>query len=573
MKSWVRNCIIFLLFFLTFACGSKKYAAESVKFKDSDYAETQYYKVFTDATKNGLFGNYKTAVALYNACIQEFPEKSAPYFQLSSIYLRAQRIDEAKYFALKAYERDTTNIWYALNVANIYQYQSKLDSAIFYYEKALSLDSSVELQYNLAMLLTQSKKYDEALELVQEIEEESQGSKELIMMKHNIFHEMKMYDSAVYELELATKYFPDDPNSYGMLAEYLVEIKRYDYAQKVYKELLATDPENGLVLLSYAEFFAKNLDLDSAAIFYSRAFCCSDLPYDQKINVGVNFIVQEDFIKAHLNWTLKLLDTIPRSDIDFRLYAAYADIFIGQKMYERAKPYLDSALLLEKQNYVMWEQALLVNNFLNEDSEVVRIATECLTYFPDKPNIYFIRALGESSLMNYQRVFTDLDSLEAKSPKDDLLIQGLNLRAETFRALKEYGQSDSCYEEILKLEPENLMIRNNYAYYLSLRSEKLEKAKELSELTIIREPQNATYLDTYAWILFELGEYTKAKKYIESAIRNGAYSNPEVLDHYGEIMLKLGNCNDAIEAWEKIIEIDSAYAIQDKLNEVKKSCQ
>ena len=65
----------------------------------------------------------------------------------------------------------------------------------------------------------------------------------------------------------------------------------------------------------------------------------------------------------------------------------------------------------------------------------------------------------------------------------------------------------------------------------------------------------------------------EAKEYIEEAIRFGAVNNPEVLDHFGQIMLKLDKCKDAIEAWERVLEIDSTYNIRQKLYEVKEICR
>ena len=66
------------------------------------------------------------------------------------------------------------------------------------------------------------------------------------------------------------------------------------------------------------------------------------------------------------------------------------------------------------------------------------------------------------------------------------------------------------------IDYENLLVRNNYSYYLSLRSKNLERARELSYYTIKVEPDNSTYLDTYGWILFKMGNSKDAIKYIEN---------------------------------------------------------
>ena len=117
------------------------------------------------------------------------------------------------------------------------------------------------------------------------------------------------------------------------------------------------------------------------------------------------------------------------------------------------------------------------------------------------------------------------------------------------------------------------MIRNNFAYYLSLRGEKLNKAEELSKLTIEKEPNNSTYLDTYGWILYKKGEYNKAKSYIEAAIRNGAYNNDEVLEHYGDIMNEIGKCDEAIEAYNQAYEINNSELLKEKISKIMSSCK
>ena len=569
-----NSYIVFIIWAIVFtSCGTTKIAKLKESEVENALRETQYYRIFTDATKHALVLNSKkTAISMYNACIAEFPERAAPYYQLSSIYLSENAIPLAKEYAKRAEKRDTANFWYKIHLANIFQYENNYDSAAYYYEKGLEIKEDPEMKYNLAILYSKSGNPEKAIVILNELESKNVISREALMMKHNVYHNMKLYDSALVQLELLVKYFPDDPTNYGILAEYLSEIGRYEYAKEVYEDILRDDPENGLVLLSYAEFYMRRNIADTAFILYTRAVCCSDLENEDKISLIVNFINNREFIKKYSQEVIGLLDVYPRNN-DFRLYAAYADVYINLQDYVHATPYLDSALMYEKNNFMLWEQTLLVNNYLERHEDVIRIAGECVMYFKDKPNVYFMRGLSEYELGNYRETTYDMDTIVTMKPELPMLLQTLNLKAEAFRQMEEYAESDSCYEEILRIDPENLMIRNNYAYYLSIREENLEKAKELSYLTIIREPENPTYLDTYGWIMFKMGQLKDAKAYIEKAIRNGAYNNAEVLDHYGDIMYKMDKCVDAIEAWEKVLEIDTSYGINDKLNNAKNTCQ
>ena len=104
--------IIFILLLILFPLGcfvSKEHISKDFD-KANSLLETQYYKYFTDATKNALFGNTKNAITLYNTCINIYPERAAPYYQLSSVYLRNKDIENAKSYAEKAVSLDSSNI-------------------------------------------------------------------------------------------------------------------------------------------------------------------------------------------------------------------------------------------------------------------------------------------------------------------------------------------------------------------------------------------------------------------------------------------------------------------------------
>ena len=541
--------------------------------KTKSLLETQYYKLFTDATKHALFGNYKNAITLYNACIDLKPKQAAPYYQLSSIYLRIKEVDIATSYAEKAVSLDSMNIWYLIQLANIYQFQSSYEKAINTYERLLRIKDDDEISYNLAILYEKAGRDENALKILKKLGKDNRDSREILLMQHNLYNNLRKYDSAIYKLELITKYFPEDMSGYGMLAEYLNEIGRKNYAKRVYRTMMKKDSTNGLVMLSFGEFYLRNALLDSAFVLFNKAFCCSDLEIKDKISFIVGYINNRDFITQHSDYVIKLLNEIDKKQRKFGYYAAKADIFINLEKYNVAKFLLDSALTYEKNNYLLWEQTLLINSYLGNYNDVIKISTECLNYFKDKPNVYFYRADAYRNIKNDNKALEDIDTILSEKTEKKIKIQTLNLAAEIYRSKSEFHKSDSCFEEILKIDENNLMIRNNFAYYLSLRGEKLNKAEELSKLTIEKEPNNSTYLDTYGWILYKKGEYNKAKSYIEAAIRNGAYNNDEVLEHYGDIMNEIGKCDEAIEAYNQAYEINNSELLKEKISKIMSSCK
>jgi predicted Zn-dependent protease len=92
-------------------------------------------------------------------------------------------------------------------------------------------------------------------------------------------------------------------------------------------------------------------------------------------------------------------------------------------------------------------------------------------------------------------------------------------------------------------------VLNNYSYYLSLRRENLDKAKELSARLIKLEPDNPTYLDTHGWVLYVRGEYAAALPLLEKAARLNP-SNATILEHYGDVLYKVGRNEEALKYWQ-----------------------
>ena len=108
--------------------------------------------------------------------------------------------------------------------------------------------------------------------------------------------------------------------------------------------------------------------------------------------------------------------------------------------------------------------------------------------------------------------------------------------AETYHLLQMHSQSDSIFEMILLDYPDNILVLNNYSYYLSLRNERLEIAKKMSYKCNTLEPNNGTYEDTYAWILYCLGDFVEARNWIEKSMSNKGNESSVIVEHYGDIL-------------------------------------
>ena len=105
---------------------------------------------------------------------------------------------------------------------------------------------------------------------------------------------------------------------------------------------------------------------------------------------------------------------------------------------------------------------------------------------------------------------------------------------------------------------------NNYAYYLSVRGEHLDKAEQMSKQSNEIQPDQSSYEDTYGWVFYKEGKFNDAKTWIEKALSHGADKSGTVLEHYGDILFKMGDLNKALEYWQKAKDAGDGSDLLDK---------
>jgi Tfp pilus assembly protein PilF len=130
--------------------------------------------------------------------------------------------------------------------------------------------------------------------------------------------------------------------------------------------------------------------------------------------------------------------------------------------------------------------------------------------------------------------------------------------ADIYYQLENKEESFSFYDKALQYNDKNIAVLNNYAYYLSLNKEHLNKAERMAATAVQLQSNNGTYIDTYAWVFFQKENYSLAKFYIESAISKSTEPSGDILEHYGDILYKTGNTDKAVSEWEKALPLKEA---------------
>ena len=243
---------------------------------------------------------------------------------------------------------------------------------------------------------------------------------------------------------------------------------------------------------------------------------------------------------------------------------------IEEELYAKELEFLISK---EKNNYLIWEELLMLYNQLEDTTAMYRGGLECLKYFPNEPLPYVMISLPLLIRKDLERAKGYLEQgLDLSPDNSPIKAQFFAYLGEVYYKQDSVEQAFAMFDSTLLINPGDIMTLNNYSYYLSLRNEHLDKAEKMISTALSADPNNSTFLDTYAWVLFKSKNYSLAKFYMRSAIENEKNPSGVLYEHYGDILFMNGEKEEAVKMWQKALEFrdeecgDLKYKIENGLS-------
>lgn len=519
--------------------------------------EIQLARRFVDAEKERHLGNYQAALALFDQCLQTDPKNDAVYFGKGKVYLEREQFALAELEFEQAYALDPENKWYALSYAQVLLDQLKFKEASKVF-KAVSAkhpeDTEMKLDYANTLLFAGKEKA--AMQVYDEIEKVTGPSHEINLRKSEYYISQHKYANAAAELKKLIAVYPEDTQLYGMLGELYKAQGKLSEAIEMFEEASRADPSNPIFQLSLADYYDRAGKADTAFGCLKRAFYNPNLGIDRKVGVLLRLYDKADQDPATLEKALVLCKAVESTHPDeAKAYSIYGDFLNLGGEREKALAQFKKAIDRDPSRFAVWSQILLIESELNLTEDLAKDSKRALDLFPAQPTVYFFNGIANTQLERWGEAVKSLRiGAQMIIGNNALSAQMLASLGDAYHELGRVQSSDSAYEAALQFDPNNTYVLNNYSYFLSLRGEKLERAKEMSAQTLAMEPDNASYLDTYGWVLYKLGDYAAAEEYLGKALVNGGENSAEVLEHFGDVLNELDRTQEAIGYWKRALE-------------------
>jgi tetratricopeptide (TPR) repeat protein len=232
-------------------------------------------------------------------------------------------------------------------------------------------------------------------------------------------------------------------------------------------------------------------------------------------------------------------------------HAYYARFLAADKKLDEAYLQYYMATRYNKTGYNAWDEFLSLESYLQKFDSLEKHSAEAMELFPNQAQPYYYNGVANRQIRNYKKSAQSFyDGLEFVFEDKTLMLNFYTNLGDVYSFLEEYEKSDKAYDDALKINPDDAYVLNNYAYYLSMRKEKLDKAEKLSKRSNDLVRENASYIDTYGWILFQQAKYAESEEWLVRAVKL-APKRPLILEHYGDVMFKLGKPEEALQYWKK----------------------
>ncbi|MDR1779208.1 MAG: tetratricopeptide repeat protein [Tannerella sp.] len=501
---------------------------------------------------------YDAAYEMFSHCLAIDSTSSAALFEMSSFYLQMNKPEQAASMLRRAVEYNPGNFAYKLALASLSLNIGMFGEAAETYEDLLKDNpDKVELNFYLSEALTQQGEVGKAIEALDRLENSIGMSEPLSIKKYQLYMSVKEEDRAFKELDKLAAKYPSDARYPILTGDLYLENNDTKHALEYYKKAHTIDPENPYYIVSMANYYEVTGNAEAAEQQIRSALVNERLDVETKVAILARYIQRLQQSRKDTEAANTLFDTLlNQHPEDINIKMIYGTLLMSQNKTDEARFQFQLATELDPSLEQAWQQLLAAAMQASDYERVVSICAKCRELFPDEPAYYLYEGVAYMQQKKYDEALTAYQSCIQNFPdaSPQMLSDYYGQIGDVYFQMEKRDEAFAAYDKALEYNEQNIVVLNNYSYYLSLSKIELDKAERMSAKCIKAEPNNATYLDTYAWVFFVKGNYLLAKIYIEKAISQDREKSAELFDHYGDILFKAGDKEKAVEQWLKAKE-------------------
>lgn len=551
-----RNFLQILFAFL-FLLPAAMEAQDTTTIDDEQAQALEYYIQGINDFENQ---DYELALDKLTAAHLKLSDHAGVNYALSDVYLETGDYTNAAYYGQIAAELEPENKWYHLHLARVYDESGRNEQAVNSLKKILEHHpNDIDVLYRLATNYTDIGELEKSNEMLDKILDLRGNTFEIHLAKFQNYNALNQTEKALDELQKMRELHPGNLSTLHTISQFYLELGREEEAKEVLVEARDRNPNDTNTLILLAEIFIKNNEWEELGDTFVMMMKNPMINPPQKMEL-VRFMMvkyqnepEQEVLQEQVQ---KVIEALGEEEPDYApAQLVSADYYLQQNEMEKALASLERATEINPGQAEAWAQRIQILFSMGRYREVIELSEQANENAPDNAFIQFFTGASYMFEGRHEQAETWLESATLAPSRREFRSAIYSTLGDVKQELDKWEETVNAYERALRLDSENYTAMNNYAYYLSVREENLEKALDLATKAVGSDPQNSSFLDTLGWVYFKMDDYEQAQNYIQQSVDSGDAS-AEVFEHMGDVQEALGNDEQAREWWQKALDKD-----------------
>ena len=369
--------------------------------------EDEFQESFYEALKQKGIENYDRAAQALLKCIEL--DKSVPvlYFELGKNYNALKNFGAAEDALKEAVSKDPSNEWFLDELYDFYVQQDDQDKAIKTVKQLVKFHP--DYKEDLATLYYKTKKYNNALELLDELDAEFGVSHVRDATRNRIYDASGRKKDQIKNLEARVDNNPEKEGNYLALIFRYSENNQKEEAFKTAQELLKINPNSQIVHLALYKFYLDDGNAQKAIESMKIVIQSTQIKPEAKQKVLTDFV---KFVKNNPQYETDLVEatTLINTGNDGKTLLELGQYYFKKGDKEKALKYFEDASKLENENFTILKHILLLNIDLKHYTIAEKKSREALDKYPSQPLCYLVNGVALNQLNKPKDAIESLES-------------------------------------------------------------------------------------------------------------------------------------------------------------------
>ena len=373
---------------------------------DLGNVEDEFQEHFFEALKQKGIENYERAVEALHKCLNLDSKKPVIYFELGKNYNKLKNFGAAEEYLKKAIDMQPDNVWFLDELYDVYYQQDDVNNAIKTIKQLVRYHP--DYKEDLAALYVREERYKQALDILDELDEEYGLSESRDAMRNDIYSITGNADDRIENLEQRIANNPNIEDNHLKLIYRYSQTGDKKKAYKAARNLLKVKPDSKFVHLALYKFYLQDDKVDDAINSVRIALTSPEINADAKAKVlkdFVAFVAQNPEYESDLIEITALIDQNKDAQTHSDLGSYY--LKAGDKV--KALSNFKEALKQDPKDFKLIKDVLLLQLDIEDYNAVVKDSERALELYPAQPILYLVNGVANNKLGEYKKAKNQLE--------------------------------------------------------------------------------------------------------------------------------------------------------------------